>query len=247
VSLTVSTPTSRTALYARVSKEADQDLETQFVELRRWAKDTGTKGAKEYSDPLSSRDRRPQKEEVLRLARLGLVNRIVVVRLDRWGRSLDELVPELNEFTERKVEFISLREGFRLDSDAGRLYAQLIGCFAEFERDVIRERTVAGLSRARAQGKIGGRHPVGCGCGIRPEDGKNHEGRFCQFGMGTGSSRGGSPTGRSLPGRRNLTPQAQRRRRRPRTAPVGIYRAFDLRRPGKSSPQGGECPSARYS
>jgi putative DNA-invertase from lambdoid prophage Rac len=166
---------SETVVYARVSKEADQDLETQLVELRSWAAATGT-SVKVYSDPLSSRDRRPQKEEVLRLARLGLVSRIVVVRLDRWGRSLDELVPELKELAEAKVEFISLREGLRFDTAAGRLYANLLSVFADFERDLIKERTIAGLDRARKQGKIGGRHPVGCGCGARPEGRPPHDG-----------------------------------------------------------------------
>lgn len=165
-----------TILYGRVSKESDQDVGAQFLELRRWAKDTHAGPVKEYYDELSSRDRRPQKEEVLRLARLGLVSRIVVVRLDRWGRSLDELIPELNEFSERGVELISLREGLRFDSAAGRLQAHMLAAFAEFERGIIRERTFAGLALARSKGKIGGRHPVGCGCGIRPEKGPTHNG-----------------------------------------------------------------------
>ena len=165
----------RTALYARVSKGEDQDPETQLVELRAWAKATTTE-ADEYTDELSSRDRRPQKEEVLRLARLGLVNRIVVVRLDRWGRSLGELIPELEELSRSKVEFVSLREGFRYDVAASRLHAHMMAVFAEFERGVIRERTLAGLARAKAQGKIGGRHPVGCGCGARPEGRPPHNG-----------------------------------------------------------------------
>jgi putative DNA-invertase from lambdoid prophage Rac len=164
-----------TVLYARVSKEDDQDVETQLVELRGWAKATRTR-ATEYTDELSSRDRRPRKEEVLRLARLGIVKRIVVVRLDRWGRSLDELIPELRELAESGVEFVSLREGLRFDTAAGRLYANLLSVFADFERDLIRERTVAGLSRARSQGKIGGRHPVGCGCGAEPEGRPKHDG-----------------------------------------------------------------------
>jgi DNA invertase Pin-like site-specific DNA recombinase len=165
----------RTALYARVSKGEDQDPETQLIELRAWAKATGTK-ATEYVDEVSSRDRRPQKEEVLRLARLGLVSRIVVVRLDRWGRSLSELIPDLDELSRAKVEFLSLREGFRYDDAASRLHAHMMAAFAEFERGVIRERTLAGLARADAEGRIGGRHPVGCGCGAKPEGRPPHSG-----------------------------------------------------------------------
>ena len=164
-----------TVLYSRVSRGEDQTLETQFFELRAWAKATGT-NASEYSDEVSSRDRRPGKEEVLRLARLGIVTRIVVVRLDRWGRSLDELVPELSELIDKHIEFVSLREGLRFDSAAGRLHAHLLAAFAEFERAIIHERTIAGLLRAKSQGKIGGRHPVGCGCGIHPEGRPAHDG-----------------------------------------------------------------------
>jgi putative DNA-invertase from lambdoid prophage Rac len=164
-----------TAFYARVSKGEDQNPETQLIELRSWAKSTGT-NATEYVDEISSRDRRPQKEEVLRLARLGLVRRIVVVRLDRWGRSLDELIPELDELSRRGVEFLSLREGLRFDNAAGRLHAHMLAAFANFERDLIRERTLAGLDRARLGGSIGGRHPIGCGCGAKPENGRPHTG-----------------------------------------------------------------------
>jgi len=171
----VTDSTSRTALYARVSKGEDQDPETQLLELRAWARSTRTK-ATEYVDEISSRDRRPAKEEVLRLARLGLVSRIVVVRLDRWGRSLSELIPELEELSRAKVEFLSLREGFRYDDAASRLHAHMMAVFAEFERGIIRERTIAGLARADSEGKIGGRHPVGCGCGAKPEGRPPHSG-----------------------------------------------------------------------
>src|ERR1700686_5736045 len=92
-----------TVLYARVSKEGDQDVETQFLELRRWAKEAGAGRVEEYHDEVSSRNRRPRKEEVLRLARLGLVARIVVVRLDRGGGSLDELIPDIEELVRRRV------------------------------------------------------------------------------------------------------------------------------------------------
>ncbi len=194
----------RTILYSRVSKEADQSVDTQLFELRRWAKETGARRASERHDELSSRDRRPEKEEVLRLARLGLVSRIVVVRLDRWGRSLDELIPELKELSDRGVEFVSLREGLRFDSAAGRLHAHMLAAFAEFERGVIRERTLAGLSRARAQGKIGGRHPVGCGCGASPQGGPPHNGPVVPVRDGNAIVAWQWPDGRSTPRKSNL-------------------------------------------
>jgi putative DNA-invertase from lambdoid prophage Rac len=201
----------RTIVYARVSKGEDQDLQTQLLELRAWATQTGT-FVTEYADELSSRDRRPQKEEVLRLARLGLVSRIVVVRLDRWGRTLSELIPELDELSRGHVEFLSLREGFRYDDAASRLHAHMMAVFAEFERGIIRERTLAGLDRARKQGKIGGRHPVGCGCGARPEGRPAHTGPVAPIREGNlvvGWRRpvDGEPSGKSnLPRRKRGIP-----------------------------------------
>lgn len=165
-----------TALYARISKVKAQNIDTQRIELEKWAKDSGTPDATLYVDELSSRDTRPRKEEVLRLARLGLINRIVVVRLDRWGRSLDELVPELQELSGRGVEFLSLREGLRFDTAAGRLHGHMLAAFANFERDLIQERTLAGLERARRQGKTIGRHPPDCGCGATPKGRQPHTG-----------------------------------------------------------------------
>lgn len=166
----------KTAIYVRVSKGDFQDPETQLLELRQWAEGTGLSRYDVFVDEISSRDRRPQKEEVLRQLRVGLVSTVVVVRLDRWGRTMGELVSELDEFVRRGWTFISLREGLRFDSAAGRLYAHMLSAFANYERDLISERTAAGLIRARSQGKIGGRHPVGCGCGARPEGRPAHDG-----------------------------------------------------------------------
>jgi DNA invertase Pin-like site-specific DNA recombinase len=157
----------RVALYARVSKAEDQDPENQLLPLREWAARKGdVEVVGEYVDTASSRDTRPRKEEVLRLARLGLLDAVAFVSLDRWGRTMAELVHELTELPDRGVALISLKEGLNFDSAAGRLYAHLLAAFADFERERIRERTIAGLHRAKRRGKIRGRHPAGCGCGL---------------------------------------------------------------------------------
>lgn len=165
----------RVALYARVSKGQFQNPLNQLLELRDWAEKNKAE-AKEYVDEISSRDRRPQKEEVLRLARTGLIDAIVVVRLDRWGRTVGEVATELDEFAKSGFSFISLRDGIRLDTPAGRAMAAMVAVFANLERDLIQERTMAGLDRARTQGKILGRHPVGCGCGAKPQGKQIHDG-----------------------------------------------------------------------
>src|SRR5438128_2189961 len=98
-------PQVKAALYSRVSKGEDQDPENQLLQLREWAARTGADVVGEYVDRASSRDTRPEKEEVLRLARLGLIETIVVAGLDRWGRTLSELVLELDEFENRGIRF----------------------------------------------------------------------------------------------------------------------------------------------
>ena len=81
-------------------------------------------------------------------------------RLDRLGRSLSELIRLVTELGERGVQFRSLTEQIDTTSPGGRLMFHIFGAMAEFERDLIRERTLAGLSAARARGRHGGRKPV---------------------------------------------------------------------------------------
>ena len=149
----------KVALYARVSKHDEQNPDNQLILLREWARNRSVEVFGEYVDRASTRDTRPQKQEVLRLARLGIVNEIAFVSLDRWGRSMSELALELKELPDRGIALISLKEGLNFDNAAGRLYANLLAAFADFERERIRERTIWGLNRARAQGKRLGRPP----------------------------------------------------------------------------------------
>lgn len=142
----------KAALYARISKAGDQTPENQLQALQAWAKGSGAEIVGTFVDEQSSRDRRPQKEEVLRLARLGLVDTIAFVSLDRWGRNVDELVREMTWMPEHGITLISLREGLRFGDAEGRLLAHILAAFAAFERDRIRDRTIAGLARAKAQG-----------------------------------------------------------------------------------------------
>jgi len=146
----------RIALYARVSKALEQNPDNQLIELRKWAKITGHSVEGEYIDEISTRDRRPQKEEVLKKLRLGYIEGVAFIALDRWGRDMDELVLELSEFKNTK-SLISLKEGLDLSTAAGRLGAHVWAAFASFERDRISERTKLGLARAKAQGKKLGR------------------------------------------------------------------------------------------
>jgi DNA invertase Pin-like site-specific DNA recombinase len=146
----------RLALYARVSKAIEQNPENQLIELRRFANSAGHTIIGEYVDEISSRDTRPQKEEVLKMLRLGTIDGVAFYALDRWGRNMSELVMELEEFSKSGKALISIKEGLDLSNAAGRLMANVLAAMANFERDRISERTKLGLARARAWGtKLG--------------------------------------------------------------------------------------------
>jgi len=147
----------KVALYARVSKRLEQVPENQLMALRNWANVAGHAVEGEYVDEISSRDTRPQKEEVLKKLRLGTIDGVAFTALDRWGRNMTELVFELDEFGKSGKSLISLREGLDLSTAAGRLFSHVLAAMANFERDRIRERIMLGLDRARAQGKKFGR------------------------------------------------------------------------------------------
>lgn len=94
-------------------------------------------------------------EETLAFVRSG--DTVMVWKLDRLGRSLKDLISTLNLLNERGVDFVSLTEKIDTTTPGGKLIFHLMGALAEFERDLIRERTNAGLAAARARGRVGGR------------------------------------------------------------------------------------------
>lgn len=147
----------KVAIYARVSKALEQNPENQLIELRRWAKNSEHEIIGEFVDTISSKDTRPAKEEVLRKLRLGECKGVAFIALDRWGRNMSELVLELEEFAKSGISMFSLKEGLDLSTAAGRMFANILAAMANFERERIRERTLLGLARARAQGKKLGR------------------------------------------------------------------------------------------
>ena len=109
-----------------------------------------------FTDKMSGvRDDRPEFLKMLDMARPGDV--IVVWRLDRLGRSLRHLIETVTQLSERGIELKSLKENIDTTTPTGKLMFHIVGAMAEFERDVIRERTTAGLEAARARGRKGGR------------------------------------------------------------------------------------------
>jgi DNA invertase Pin-like site-specific DNA recombinase len=151
------TKTLRAALYARVST-TDQTCENQLIELRRYATARGWTTA-EYVDTgvSGAKDRRPALDQLIADAKRRQVDVVVCWKLDRFGRSLTHLVNAIQGLTDAGVGFTSIGEGIDTQSATGRLMLGILGSFAEFERERIRERIAAGLARARRQGQKLGR------------------------------------------------------------------------------------------
>jgi DNA invertase Pin-like site-specific DNA recombinase len=150
----------RAAIYARVST-LDQHSENQLAELRQYVERRG-RTAVEYVDEgvSGSKDRRPALDEMIKAARRRRFDVLVCWRLDRLGRNLRHLILLLDELQALGVAFVTLGEGIDTSTPAGRLQSHILSAIAEFERSRIQERVVAGLARARAQGKRLGRPRV---------------------------------------------------------------------------------------
>lgn len=138
--------------YARVST-GEQDLTLQTDALN------AAGCEKIFTDTLSgSRSDRPGLHQLLEFARSG--DTLVIWRLDRLGRSLQDLIALVSELESKGLHLCSLNEQIDTSSSTGKLVFHLFGAMAEFERNLIRERTVAGLEAARKRGKKGGRPSV---------------------------------------------------------------------------------------
>lgn len=142
--------------YARVSKsDGHQVLDLQIDALT----NSGVKEENIYSDKISgSKDERPGLENCLKALREEDI--LVVYKLDRLGRNLKHLIQTVEDLTKRKIGFKVLSgQGVNIDTTtpAGKMIFSIFGALAEFERELIRERTIAGITAARARGRMGGR------------------------------------------------------------------------------------------
>ena len=148
---------SGNGLYARVSTNDQQTLPMQSHAMREYAARRGWTIALQVREVNSGAARREAREKVLEAARRREIDLVLVWRLDRWGRSVTDLLATLQELEHLGVGFVSLTEALDLTTPAGRAMAGLLAIFAEFEREILRERTRAGLAHARANGKRLGR------------------------------------------------------------------------------------------
>jgi DNA invertase Pin-like site-specific DNA recombinase len=143
------------ALYVRVST-SEQTVENQKIRLIEYAERNGF-SYDIYEETESTRKTRPIKQALLAKLRNHEYNSVLVYKLDRWARSSTELILDAKELLDKGIGFISLSDNLDFGTAAGKLHFAILSAFAEFERELIRERTIEGLRRAKIQGKQAGR------------------------------------------------------------------------------------------
>jgi DNA invertase Pin-like site-specific DNA recombinase len=151
----------RAALYLRVST-LDQHPETQVHDLRQMAAQRNLEIVKEYVDHgvSGTRARRPGLDDLMRDARRGRFDIVLVWACDRVARSVKHFLDVLDELNHLNVEFVSFRENVDTSGPLGRAIVTIIGVVAELERSLIVERVKAGMRRARLEGRHIGRRPL---------------------------------------------------------------------------------------
>jgi putative DNA-invertase from lambdoid prophage Rac len=147
----------RAGLYARVSTNDQQSLPMQSRAMREYAARRGWTIAMQVREVGFGAAQREAREKLLQAARRREIDVVLVWRLDRWGRSVTDLLTTLQELEHLGVGFVSLTEALDLTTPTGRAMAGLLAIFAEFEKEILRERTRAGLAHAREKGKRLGR------------------------------------------------------------------------------------------
>lgn len=146
------------AIYARVSR-TDQILENQtnplvdYCNRMNWDYEI-------FTEKESTRKTRPVQWDLYNRLLKKEFDGLLFYKLDRWARSLKELVTHMETLHEKGIILVSYMENIDLSTSTGKLMMNIMGSFAEFERSIIRERTLAGLARAKAQGKTLGRPRV---------------------------------------------------------------------------------------
>jgi putative DNA-invertase from lambdoid prophage Rac len=152
----------RAGIYARVSTNDQQTIPLQIRALREYAARRGWTIALQVKEVGSGASQRQLREKLLDAAHRREIDVVLVWRLDRWGRSVADLLVTLQELNHLGVGFVSVTEALDLTTPAGRAMAGMLAIFSEFERDILRERVRAGLAHARQNGKRLGR-PITAG------------------------------------------------------------------------------------
>ena len=185
----------KVCLYCRVST-AHQTSENQLRELRAVAERMGYEIISEFIDNgisgAKSRKDRPALDEMMRLATQRKFEMVICWSIDRLGRSLQHLVEILNELQAMKIDLFFMQQGMDTTTPSGRMIFSVFGAIGEFERNLIRERVIAGQQRAKASGVHIGR-PTKMNDGMRSAIKVMHQNgmsirqiaKSCKVGVGT--------------------------------------------------------------
>ena len=151
----------RAVLYARVSRADQQTLPEQLAQMREYCERRGWEVMHEFQEIMTgSKDSRPQRKQVLALANRRQIDCIVVWKLDRWGRSLGDIVLTLADIHAKGCGFVSITQDIDFTTPTGKMLAGILASIAEFERATLIERTKMGLVNAVKKGKVLGRRPT---------------------------------------------------------------------------------------
>ena len=153
----------KVAIYCRVST-LDQTINNQLLELRDHCSKMEWEITKEYADEglsgILSREKRPALNALIKDAYRKRFDSVVCWDISRIGRSMKELVLFLSDMKDRDIGICSVRQGFDTSTSMGEIMFQFVGILSSWEREMIRERTLAGLERAKSEGKTLGRRKV---------------------------------------------------------------------------------------
>jgi putative DNA-invertase from lambdoid prophage Rac len=150
----------RVAIYARVSTHDQKTLSMQLEKCSRFSSSRGWEVTMNINEVGSGAVKRPERERLLKLCRKREVDIVVVWKLDRWGRSVSDIVSTLQELQDLGVQFVSVTEALDFTTAMGRAMGSLLAVFSEFEREMISERVKAGLAQAKLKGVRLGRPSI---------------------------------------------------------------------------------------
>lgn len=152
--------TIRAGIYARVST-TEQDPAYQIEALKKYCENREWIVLAEYTDFASGSltDRRERKN-IITLAKQRLIDAVVVWKLDRWGRSTQDVINTIQELQSVGVTFVSITEAIDISTPLGKMFLAVIAALGEFERDLIQERIAAGVKRYRSLNSNWGRPPI---------------------------------------------------------------------------------------
>lgn len=139
----------RAALYARVSTKEQNTLPMQMKSMKTLARQRNWTVTMAISESASGRATRPERETIMNAARRRKIDVVVVWKVDRWGRSLSDLVSTLEELSQLGVSLVSTTESFDMTSPAGKAMVSMLSVFSSFERDMLGERIKAGIRASK--------------------------------------------------------------------------------------------------